>query len=97
LNEGGTESPYNDIILERLDVVYTWSDASVGTATIGLADLTVPAGGQASVQFFPIGSDDFLFDDTTVELNLTFVGQTVSGHGVGRTSTVPLFIEDCMP
>ena len=95
-SSGAIESPYNDVVMDRVDVVYTWSDASVTTGSIGLAGVTIPANGQVNVSFYPIGTDDFLFDDTIVNLGLRFLGDTIAGQDVDFVANAQLFIEDCM-
>jgi hypothetical protein len=95
LSEGAIESPYNDIVMNRVEIDYNWSDGSTATTVIGLGGVTVPANGTASVTFYPIAQENFLFDDTTVALDMNFVGQTIAGQDVARSAAAELFIEDC--
>ena len=100
LNEGGATSPFNDVVIYSVTLTYVNIDGSPYAAPrIVPINATIQAGATGSVSFAPIAFDDLTVDNTTVNVLMTFVAQTVSGHAVtiaGGTGA-QLFIEDCLP
>jgi hypothetical protein len=64
---GPDSSPFNDIILDSMDVSYLWSGLPAGTiaptgATIGLAGVTIPPDASESITFSPINTSALATD-----------------------------------
>ena len=91
--------PYNDVVMETVQVSYQWVDTGYSTPTrvFGLAGVTIPADGSNSVKFFPITGQDLLNLDQgiTGNLTMTFNGRTVEGTAINGTVGAELYIETC--
>jgi hypothetical protein len=93
--------PFNDIVMRTVDIVYTWSNPALASPpqTVGLGNVTVPAGGSATVTFPPIQSDvinnDPAFEGASANLLLTFTGRTIEGTTLRQTAERQLIIELC--
>ena len=99
LNEGGSEGPFNDIVVISLDLMYDWDDAlgvpgDPTSASIPVGQ-TILAGSGGTVNFFPIAVQDIAADQTTVSVTMVFRGQTVSGHAVASATGALLSIQNC--
>ena len=101
LSEGAGESPFNDIVLNSLDIAYDFPPlgSTDFTRTIGLGSVVIPAAGSGTISFPPItGADIIPNTSTSVNLTLTFDARTVAGIRVDMPPpTVTLFIADCFP
>jgi len=102
-NQFAGTSPYNDIILQSLDITYTWDDQATqipNPVTSGLGG-SVPAGGSANAVFSVISNA--ALENTgalgraghTASLGLTFRGTTVSGDPVSATTGATLQVNTC--
>lgn len=84
---GTSVAPFNDIVLQRINVDYFWDDgATVLGQSFGVSG-TVPAGGQVSSQF-PVVNATVLSsgavprDGHTATLAITAYGMTIAGEPV---------------
>ena len=89
-----TTTPYNDIFVEAVDILYTWADGETSERT-ALIGTTIPAGGTASVQFWPMTQDVIRMDATTVSLGLIFRAEVLDGTDIEAVSGADLLIENC--
>ena len=98
-------SPFNDIVLQSLDVVYTWDDGFGETAaTFGIGG-TVPANASATSQFAVVNASDLRKGDLsadpptreghTARLQMIFRGATVSGDPVSAITGGSLTVNSC--
>jgi hypothetical protein len=99
-NEGAKESPFNDIILQSLDIAYFWDDgaAAPASATAGLGG-SVPAEGTSTAQFLVVSNDALAVNSRaghSATLSLTFRGVTVSGDNVSVTTGGTLQVNSCV-
>jgi len=100
-SELATTSPFNDIVLVDVDIVYTFINAAivVPMRTVGLGDVVIEAGGSNTVGFAPISFDDLLsnpaIQGSTANLELTFHARTVEGATISDTVYRQLFVETC--
>ena len=84
---GASESPFNDIVLQRINVDYVWDDgAALSGQSFGLAG-TVPSGGSVVAQVplanaTVLGSGAVPRDGHTATLQITAFGVTVAGDPV---------------
>jgi hypothetical protein len=100
LNEGGVETPFNDIVVNTVTITYTTQGGAMyaPARTVQLGTV-IQASSNGTVTFAPITFDDLSADNTTINLGLLFSADTVSGNAVsvfGGTGA-QLFIEDCIP
>jgi hypothetical protein len=98
-NQFAGTSPFNDIVLQYVDISYVWDDgATTNPIQPGIGG-TVPAGGTQSIQFSVIAFADLgltqLPDPVgngraghSASLAMTFHGKTVSGEPVSAGSTL---------
>ena len=84
---GTSVAPFNDIVLQHVNVDYVWDDgAALAGVSFGVSG-TVPAGGQVSTQF-PVVNATVLSsgavprDGHTATLSITAYGMTISGDPV---------------
>ena len=98
-NLGAGEEPFNDIVLQSLDVAYFWDDGVVTTGmTTGLGG-TVPANGSSTASFMVVSSDAVSANNRAghlANLRLTFRGVTISGDDVSVTTGGALAINSCV-
>jgi len=92
-------SPFNDINLLNVVVLYAWDDGLgvTGPETFGVGG-SVPAGGSSPAQFSVVNSDDLLNPDRqghTANLVMTFNGVTVAGDPVSVTTGGSLVVNTC--
>ena len=94
-------SPFNDIILQSVDIAYTWDDGVVTPSrTTGLGG-SVPANGTSAATFTVVSNTDLNISPPdgragrTAALVLTFHGQTVSGDAVSATAGGSLQVNSC--
>jgi len=94
--ELATTTPYNDVFVESVEILYTWADGETSerSANIGI---TIPAGSTASAQFWPMTQELVRMDATTVALDLIFRAEVSDGTDIAARSGADLFIEDCQP
>jgi hypothetical protein len=99
LNSGGGESPFNDIVVVTLDLIYDWDDAlsvpgdpTSATQPVGQ---TILANQGGSINFFPIAVQDLVADQTTVGVTMVFRGKTVAGQDVSNVTGAQLIVENC--
>ena len=105
--------PYNDVVLNNVEIDYTWDDdlpPPAGTPTeldgqvFGIAG-TVPAGGSSAATFsvangavLSLPMADFLgVGGHTARLQMTFHGTTVGGDPVTSTTGGTLTVNSCPP
>jgi hypothetical protein len=97
-NALATESPFNDIILQSLDIAYVWDDGvAMSPVTTGLGG-SVPANGTSSGQFAVVSIGDLVSGNRaghSAALMLTFRGTTVSGDSVSVTTGGTLQVNSC--
>ncbi len=100
LSEGASESPFNDVVPNSLDIAYDFPPlgSTDFTRIIGLANVVIPAASSGTVTFPPISSGDILADNTAANLTVTLAARTVAGIKLDTPpSTITLFIGDCLP
>jgi hypothetical protein len=97
---GGTTT-FDDVIVQSVTIEYVWTNGFVmAPSTVPLSS-TVPAGGAATANFFPISAADLeaLVAGTSgtrsANVLLTFRGETTTGEGVSVTAGSQLFVEAC--
>jgi hypothetical protein len=105
-NQFAGTSPFNDIMLQSVNITYVWDDAVVqNPVTAGLGG-SVPAGGSTSAQFSVVSNAALSVDGPsdpagtgraghTASLGLTFNGETVSGDAVSATTGGTLQVNSC--
>ena len=94
------ESPFNDIVMQQVEVTYTWAVAgpTVTAGIIGLGGVTIPVSETAESRFFPITSSALLdpaVEGNSADMIMNFRGRTVEGVEVNLTTRALLFVEDC--
>jgi len=97
-NALAVESPFNDIILQTLDVAYRWDDLAATPAATGGLGGSVPANGSSTAQFAVVSATDLSAGNRaghTASLALTFRGTTVSGDDVETTTGGTLQVNSC--
>jgi hypothetical protein len=83
-SEPADNSPFNDTVMESVEISYLWDDGTpMAPAAFGVSG-TVPVGGTASVLFpaVPAGALTSGLASHTASLDLVFRGHTVSGDEV---------------
>jgi hypothetical protein len=102
-NQYAGTSPFNDIVLQSVDISYVWDDnpaVITPTRTTGLGG-AVPAGGSATAQFSVVANGDLEANPPfgraghTAALWMTFHGQTVSGDAVSTATGGTLQVNSC--
>jgi hypothetical protein len=102
-NQFAGEEPFNDILLQSIDIAYAWDDGAVAPPrTTGLGG-SVPANGSSTGQFSVVSNNDLATICPTVEcrsghtaaLSMTFRGETVSGDAVSVTTGGTLQVNSC--
>jgi len=100
-NSVAITSPFNDIVLDHVEISYLWQIPGpvIAEQVIGLNAVTVPVNGQASASFPPISSaavnNDPAVEGNTADLTMIFRGTTVEGSGVSVVAQGQLNIERC--
>ena len=95
--------PFNDVIMETVDVSYTWFEPAIPPTpdrTFGLGSVAIPAAGTNTVLFFPITTadlDSIPLSGGTASVRLVFRGQQVEGTDVSLVAQSELFVEPCPP
>ena len=96
-NSLANTSPFNDIILQTLDLSYPGS--GLPSVTIGLGSITIPADSSGSFEFFPITFQaiEGFPDDTAASVDVLFTihGTTPVDDAVSVTGAAQLNIEKC--
>jgi len=100
-NSVGGQSPFNDIVLQSVDIAYAWDNTTLPTTptrNIGLGGVAIPAGGSAAVTFAPIGFTDLGIGNAgeSASLTLTFNARTVEGTGIAVAALKQLLVESCV-
>jgi len=105
-NQYSGTSPFNDVVLEYVDISYTWDDGAVTSPVApGLAG-TVPANGTQSIQFSVISGSALgltQFPDPpgngraghSANLAMVFHGSTVAGDAVSVAAGATLQVDSC--
>ncbi len=94
------ESPFQDIVMESVDVSYVWDDGAVlPNQTFGVPG-TVPANGTQSSTFSVVNNSVLTSGAVTraghtASLSLVFHGHTVSGDAVLATTGGTLSVNSC--
>ena len=92
-------SPFNDIAMISVTVVYNWIDPGIATPdrVFGLGGIVIPVGASSVVTFQPIALDDLslALQSSTANLSLTFEGVTVEGTRMRATVGRQLTVESC--
>jgi hypothetical protein len=95
--------PFNDIVVESVEVVYAWDSGFVnGPVTFPVA-ATIPVNATAAVTFFPMTNADLAAlgaflppaTATTAFVTMTFRGKAIDGESVSVTGADQLFVEAC--
>ena len=99
-NSVGVTQPYNDVVMNTVDITYVWQTAGPTTPlrTVGLGGVAIPVNGSGTVKFFPISAADLGaggVDGNTADLTLVFRGRTVDGTGVTGVSLAQLNVQTC--
>jgi len=99
-NSIGITQPFNDVVMNSVDITYAWVVAppANSTATVGLGGVTIPVNGTGTFKFFPISSAGLTaagVDGNTANLTMVFRGRTVDGTGVTGVSLAQLNVEAC--
>lgn len=96
---GPDSTPFNDIVLDTVEITYDWIDgvATTPTRVVGLGDIQIAPNGSASFSFEPIAFQDLNSDviGQTANLTLVFHARTVEGAAVPRVVQRQLFVEAC--
>ena len=91
-------SPFNDIILQGVDIAYVWDDAlAMPNGQLGIAG-SVPANGSSQAQFYAITGAALTTnarDGHSANLHMTFHGDTVNGDSVSVTTGGMLVVNSC--
>lgn len=104
-NSKATTSPFNDIILQTVDIIYFWDDEGSNPLAAQFPDRTtglggsVPAEGSATAQFGVVSGADLVTYDReshAATLQMTFRGKTVSGDDVSVTTGGTLLVNSCV-
>lgn len=104
---GTSVYPFNDIVLDRVVIDYTWDDDPVTPTQVlnqvyGISG-TVPAGGTSNATFSvansavlstPVGGGGV--DGHTARLQMTFHGTTISGDAVNGVTGGTLTVNSCL-
>ncbi|HEX4825189.1 MAG TPA: hypothetical protein VFV19_12855 [Candidatus Polarisedimenticolaceae bacterium] len=97
-NSGADKSPFNDILMQGVDINYTWDDGNgVAAYSAGLGG-SVAANGSSTAQFAPVGLADLVAGNRaghSAALSLKFRGTTVSGDNVTTTTGGSLLVNSC--
>ena len=100
-NQFAGTSPFNDIVLQSVNVTYVWDDGEPqAPATAGLGG-SVPADGSGTAQFSVISNQALGNTGAlgraghTATLGLTFNGITVSGDAVSASTGGTLQVNSC--
>jgi hypothetical protein len=107
-NQYASESPFNDIILQNVEISYTWDDGLIAPPRVTGLGGSVPAGGTTSAQFSVISNADLNVQGPdpndppgtgrsghTAALELLIHGQTVSGDAVSTETGGTLQVNSC--
>jgi len=100
-NSVGVTSPFNDVIMDNVDISYSWQVGApiIGAQSVGLNGVTVPVNGQAQANFQPISAaavnSDPALEGNTADLLMVFNGTTVEGSRVDVVAQGQLNIERC--
>jgi hypothetical protein len=100
-NAVATTSPYNDVVMQNVEITYTWQipGPAIPGQSVGLNGITVPVNGQAQASFQPISAaavaNDPTLEGNTADMVMVFRGRTVDGSGVSVVAQGQLNIERC--
>ncbi len=105
-NQYAGTSPFNDIILNNVNITYTWDDGVVQSPISAGLGGSVPAGGTGTAQFLAISNQALTVDGPndpagtgraghSASLGLTFNGVTVSGDAVSTSTGGTLQVNSC--
>jgi len=93
--------PFNDIVLVDVVIQYTWTGTALYMApfTVGLGNVTIPAGGSGTVMFSPVSltaiNASTEFQGKTADLTMTYRAKTVEGSEVVQVAYDQLNVEIC--
>ena len=91
-------APFNDIILDEVEVEYNWfSGAVTPTRIFGLGGVTIETDSEAPATFPPIALNDLspAFEGSSASLTLTFRAHTVEGTSIRARHTATLAVNFC--
>jgi len=93
-------TPFNDVVMVSVDMVYVWDDALLSTPprSVGLGSVVIPVSSTGSITFAPIGFTDLssAFSGESAVITLTFRGHTVEGTAVTLQTSKQLLVESCV-
>jgi hypothetical protein len=106
-NQYAGTSPFNDIVLQSVEISYVWDDGVVQPSVSAGLGGTVPANGSSSAQFSVISGAALTVDGPTdpagtgraghtANLALTFRGTTVAGEAVSASTGGTLPVNSCI-
>lgn len=105
-NQYAGTSPFNDIVLQSVNITYAWDDGVVQSPVSAGLGGSVPAGGTGTAQFAVVSNAALTLDGPndpagtgrsghTASLGLTFIGTTVSGDAVSASTGGALQVNSC--
>ena len=105
-NQYSGTSPFNDIVLQYVDISYVWDDGAPTTPVSPGIGGTVPAGGTQSIQFSVISNAALGYTQLpdpvgngraghSASLAMVFHGTTVAGDAVSATAGATLQVGSC--
>jgi len=105
-NQYAGTSPFNDVILDYVNISYVWDDGAITSPIAPDIGGSVPAGGSQSIQFSVISNAALgltQFPDPvgngraghSASLAMTFHGTTVAGEAVSASAGATLQVSSC--
>jgi hypothetical protein len=101
-NGDATTSPFNDILLDRVEILYAWDGgdpAGFNPPVPRVVPLlgAVPANGSITFSYTPIFLDDVssALEGRTAALTMTFHARTVAGEPISFTTGETLSVNAC--
>jgi hypothetical protein len=89
--------PANDIMMNAVDIIYTFPAGSPLPRTFGLGGQVIPTGGTGSINFLPIGLPiNAALENSTGRLDMQFRGVTLEGTAINLQVFRDLTVEVCM-
>jgi len=94
-------SPYNDIVVDGVDIAYTWDNPAnaLPDRFFGTMNVVVPVGESATVSFYPLAGSALQTlssaNGESAAVALTFRAHTVEGTAINQTAYSDLVIDSC--
>ena len=91
-------SPFNDVVMDSVQVSYFWFDGALSTPTrtFGLTG-TIPTNSEQTIDFPPMALDDLslAFASSTANVVLLFTAHTVEGTTIRLQTSGALNVNSC--